>query len=87
MRRDAPGTRTAVIPNGVDTEYFRPSGGPVEPGMILFFGAINYYPNTEGLLYFLDEVFPRVKRLHPGARLWIVGQQPPPAISNGPERT
>jgi sugar transferase (PEP-CTERM/EpsH1 system associated) len=81
LRRDAPEKRTAVIPNGVDTEYFRPSTGPVEPGAILFFGAINYYPNTDGLLYFLDEVFPRVKRQHPGARLSIVGQLPPPSIT------
>ena len=80
LRRDAPEKRTAVIPNAVDTEFFQPSGVPVEPGTILFFGAINYYPNTEGLLFFLDEVFPHVKRQHQGARLWIVGQLPPPAI-------
>jgi polysaccharide biosynthesis protein PslH len=82
LRRDAPDKRTAVIPNGVDTEFFRPSAGQPEPGTILFFGAINYYPNTEGLLYFLDEVFPLVKRQHPGARLWIVGQLPPAAIAS-----
>ena len=81
LRLDAPGKQTAVIPNAVDTEFFQPSGkNAVEPGMILFFGAINYYPNTEGLLFFLDEVFPRIKEQHPGARLWIVGQSPPAAI-------
>jgi sugar transferase (PEP-CTERM/EpsH1 system associated) len=82
LRRDAPEKQTAVIPNGVDTAFFRPSSDPVEPGTILFFGAINYYPNTEGLLFFLDEVFPQVKRQHPGARLLIVGQLPPPAIAS-----
>lgn len=80
LRRDAPGTRTAVIPNGVDTEYFVPSEALVDPDTILFFGAINYYPNTEGLLFFLDEVFPTVKRQRPRAKLMIVGQLPPPAI-------
>jgi glycosyltransferase involved in cell wall biosynthesis len=82
LREHDPQTRTAVIPNGVDTEFFQPTATPVESGSILFFGAINYYPNTEGLLFFLDEVFPRVKRQHPGARLWIVGQLPPPSISS-----
>jgi glycosyltransferase involved in cell wall biosynthesis len=80
VRREAPKKRTAIIPNGVDTQFFHPSTAPVEPGTILFFGAINYYPNTDGLLYFLDEVFPYVKRHNPGARLWIVGQLPPAAI-------
>jgi glycosyltransferase involved in cell wall biosynthesis len=41
---------------------------------------MNYYPNIEGLLFFLDDVFPLVKRQRPGARLLIVGQQPPPSI-------
>jgi glycosyltransferase involved in cell wall biosynthesis len=81
LRRDAPHARTAVIPNGVDTDYFGSSAQPTEPGAILFFGAINYYPNTDGLLFFLDEVFPGVKREHPNARLYIVGQLPPPSIT------
>jgi glycosyltransferase involved in cell wall biosynthesis len=82
LRRDAPEKPAAVIPNGVDTTFFRPSEAPVEPDTIVFFGAINYYPNTEGLLFFLDEVFPRVKQQRPGAQLRIVGQQPPPAITS-----
>lgn len=81
LHRDAPEKPTAVIPNAVDTELFRPSGSPIEEGTILFFGAINYYPNTEGLLFFLDEVFPLVKQQHPKVRLLIVGQLPPPAIT------
>jgi sugar transferase (PEP-CTERM/EpsH1 system associated) len=81
LHRDAPEKRTAVIPNGVDTEFFHPAEMPVEPDTIVFFGAINYYPNTEGLLFFLDEVLPLVKKQRPGARLWIVGQRPPAAIA------
>jgi len=81
VQRDVPGKLAAVVPNAVDTDYFRPAGVPTEPGTILFFGAINYFPNTDGVLFFLDEVFPFVKRLHPRARLLIVGQQPPASIS------
>jgi glycosyltransferase involved in cell wall biosynthesis len=81
LRHKAPGIRTTVIPNAVDTDFFKPAATPTEPDTILFFGAINYYPNTEGLLFFLDEVFPRIKQQKPGARLWVVGQLPPPAIT------
>ena len=80
LRRDASRKLTAVIPNGVDTSFFSPSGIAVEPGTILFFGAINYYPNTEGLLYFLDDIFPRVKRQRPRRAVLVVGQLPPPSI-------
>lgn len=80
LRREGGKLPTAVVPNGVDTDYFRPTGETPESATILFFGAINYYPNTEGLLFFLDEVWPQLKRARPDARLLIVGQLPPEAI-------
>jgi glycosyltransferase involved in cell wall biosynthesis len=82
VRRSRPGLPTAVIPNAVDTSAFRPADAPPEPGVILFFGAINYYPNTDALLYFLDEALPLIRRRQPGARVWIVGQSPPEAITS-----
>jgi len=74
----APQVRSAVIPNAVDPEYFKPrAGDPAADGRtVLFFGAINYFPNVDGLLYLLREVWPRVARSHPHARLQIVGQHP-----------
>ncbi len=79
---DAPGTRTAVVPNGVDVDDFVPgSPAAVEPDTVLFFGAINYYPNTEGLLFFLRESWPLLKARRPSARLRIIGPKPPPAIA------
>jgi glycosyltransferase involved in cell wall biosynthesis len=84
---DAPRTRTAVVPNGVDLDAFRPSAGTPEPKSLLFFGAIDYYPNTEGLLFFLDEVMPRLRAATPGVHLRIVGRRPPEAIRSrqGPD--
>jgi glycosyltransferase involved in cell wall biosynthesis len=77
---DAPQTRTAVVPNGVDLDLFRPSAAPPEAATLLFFGAIDYHPNTEGLLFFLDEVMPRLRARAPGVRLRIVGRRPPDVI-------
>lgn len=81
---DAPKTRTAVVPNGVDLDTFRAGAGatcaPVEPKTILFFGAIDYYPNTDGLNWFLDEIMPRMRAQIPGVRLRVVGKNPPPEI-------
>jgi polysaccharide biosynthesis protein PslH len=83
----APRTRTAVVPNGVDLDFFRPGAGPRGPRTLLFFGAIDYYPNTEGLLFFLDEVMPRLRAVIPQVRLCIVGRRPPDAIGcrRGPD--
>ena len=83
---DAPSTRTAVVPNGVDVERFRPSDPPITPtpGSLLFFGAIDYHPNTDGLQFFLNDILPFLTAPSapdmPGVKLSIVGRRPPPEI-------
>ena len=77
---DAPETRTAVVPNGVDLDLFQPCARPRDPATLLFFGAVDYYPNTEGLLFFLNEVMPRLRATIPRVRLCIVGRRPPDSI-------
>lgn len=81
LRRDLPSTRTAIVPNGADTSFFRPQAAPPEPMTIAFFGQISYYPNTDGLLFFLREVMPRLKQTHPRVTLLIIGMSPPEVIS------
>jgi len=80
VRRNCPSLPTTVIPNGVDTSFFRPGDSRPDPSTILFFGAIDYYPNTDGLLYFLREVLPQLRERHPALKLLVVGQSPPQAI-------
>jgi glycosyltransferase involved in cell wall biosynthesis len=80
IRNKVPGTVTAVVPNAVDTAFFSPGPRRREAGTILFYGTLSYYPNLDGLLFFLREVMPAVRRLHPSARLKIVGINPPEAL-------
>jgi glycosyltransferase involved in cell wall biosynthesis len=70
---DFPGACTAVVPNGVDVNEFSPASGQTESEMVLFFGAINYHPNHDGVTYFIDEIFPKLRRLRPNARFCILG--------------
>jgi glycosyltransferase involved in cell wall biosynthesis len=89
VRRSVPNARTAVVPNGVDLDFFSPRGTRSEPKTLLFFGALNYYPNVDAVLYFLREVLPRLRRSHPSLKLIVVGSLPPPAIQRaaGPDVT
>jgi len=72
--------RTAVVPNGVDTKAFARAPSPGQPDLLLFFGALNYFPNQEGLLHFIDEVLPQIRRLRPGVRLQVVGPNAPSSL-------
>jgi glycosyltransferase involved in cell wall biosynthesis len=82
LRRELPTVDTAVVPNAVDVDFFRPSpnGGQTDPMTLVFFGAMNYHPNTDGLLFFLGDILPRLKARYPGLKVQMVGQQPPPEI-------
>ena len=66
---------------GIDTSgyEFRPSGR--QPYTLLFLGSFRHMPNVEALQWFLQEVFPRIRKEEPRARLVIVGSDPPPRHS------
>ncbi len=80
VQRDFPGARTAVIPNGVDITEFSVSSQPSEPDVLLFFGAINYYPNQEALIYFIDNVFPLIRQRRPDTKFRILGPGAPDSV-------
>ncbi len=66
-----------VIPNGVDASYFHPSHNNPEPYSLVFTGMMGYVPNYDGILFFLDQIFPRIQQRIPDARIYVVGNRPP----------
>ena len=48
-----------------------------EQKTMVFVGLMSYLPNTHGILYFLDEIFPLILERAPDARILIVGAYPP----------
>jgi sugar transferase (PEP-CTERM/EpsH1 system associated) len=77
---DVPGVPIRVVPNGVDTGYFTPGDEPVDPASIVFTGAIDYHPNTDGVLHFCADILPAVHAGAPDAVLTVVGKDPPAAV-------
>jgi len=76
LKKEQPEALTAVIPNAVDLEQFVPSAQLVEPDSLIFFGAMNYFPNSDGLTFFVREVMPALLKLRPKAKLRVVGHTP-----------
>lgn len=66
-----------VIPNGVDSSYFVPSTEKPEGHRLVFTGAMSYIPNSDGIIYFLDNIFPLITKAIPDTKLYVVGDMPP----------
>ncbi len=80
IEHEVPNKPKFVIPNGVDVEYFVPANVEVEPCSMVYTGTMDYVPNQNAMLYFLDEIFPLIKNVLPQAKLYIVGKNPPNAL-------
>jgi sugar transferase (PEP-CTERM/EpsH1 system associated) len=80
FRQAIPGVPSLVMKNGVDLVHYRPSTAPPEPGLLVFVGVMDYYPNVEGVAWFCRAILPAVQRQVPGARLAIVGAHPTAAV-------
>jgi glycosyltransferase involved in cell wall biosynthesis len=78
--------KITVIPTGVDVDYFRPQPGEEEADTLLFTGSMDWLANEDGILYFVDQVLPRVREKVPKASLWIVGRRPSQRLRDLPSR-
>ena len=77
LQQANPHTNALVAGNGVDTHYFSPSGQVNSDDPICcFIGVLNYFPNVDGLVWFANEIWPRIRAQHSNARLQIVGKSP-----------
>jgi polysaccharide biosynthesis protein PslH len=72
----APGACVESINTGVDTEYFSPNGIPEDPYELVFTGSMDWYPNEDAMLHFVERILPLVRREIPQVRTTVVGRNP-----------
>ena len=76
------------VPTGVDLDYFVAPVNPSRRGSeILFVGSMDWMPNEEGIRWFAEHVFGRVRAHVPDATLTIVGRAPSERLHRLAERT
>ena len=61
-----------VIPNGIDTDFFRPMKGSEAPYDLVFVGNLSYAPNIDAMQWFAAHVL----KHEPNWRLLIAGANP-----------
>lgn len=68
--------KVECFPNGVDFDYFRPTGDAYDENLVVFVGRMDYFPNEQCMVDFCDRVWPQLRRARPQLRLRIVGAAP-----------
>ncbi|HXL80263.1 MAG TPA: glycosyltransferase [Pyrinomonadaceae bacterium] len=78
MESEVPGRKIEVVP----TIHELRDGGKsfAERGDLLFIGNLAHRPNEDAVLFFMREVYPRLRQTLPNVRLDIIGDNPSPDI-------
>ena len=77
LERLCPGGRFAVVENGVDVRAFVPDPDAVEPNALVWVGGFHYYPNCEAVRFFIEEIYPRIKKEKAEIKFYVVGSGVP----------
>jgi sugar transferase (PEP-CTERM/EpsH1 system associated) len=76
----APTANVQVMPNGVELERLAPLGPPSARPRVVFCGVMDYAPNAEGMMWFVEHVWPLVRATRSDATLAVVGPNPSAAF-------
>jgi len=78
--------RADVMRNGVDAAFFAPDASRPSPyaeweRALVFTGSMDYWPNVDGVTWFVKKVLPLLLPRWPQLRLYIVGRNPSPQVT------
>ena len=72
--------RIHVIPNGVDTDFFKPDTSITKTYHLAFVGNMGYHPNIEAAKFLVKSVLPLVQETFPNLKVLIAGARPSPEV-------
>lgn len=72
----------AILPNGVDTSYFKPDPSVSrEPATLVVSGKMSYHANVTMVMHLIEEIMPLVWATRNDTKVLIVGKDPPKSFS------
>ncbi len=82
LERLCPNARVAVVPNSIDVSKYAPQGAD-DGRTILYFGAMDWYPNQDAVEFFMSAIFPELQEVLPELRFRIAGRCPSKRFRKG----
>ena len=87
VRQLDPRLQPVVVPNGVDMEHYTAPVSPLPEGKgpgvedLVFTAKMDFRPNVDAVLWFVEEVLPLIRQESPQTRFWAVGKDPHPRLA------
>jgi polysaccharide biosynthesis protein PslH len=66
-----------VSPTGIDTKVLVPHSKKLEHPSLFHIGSLEWGPNQEGLVWFLDKCWPQIHKKFPSIKFYIAGRSAP----------
>jgi glycosyltransferase involved in cell wall biosynthesis len=80
LQRLCPDSRFDVVENGVDVSAFVPDPTAIQPNLIVWVGGFHQLPNFEAVRYFIEGIFPQIRRAKADSRFCVVGGDVPDSL-------
>jgi len=76
------GVKYAVVPNGVDVEYFRKTKDErrTKENFLVFTGSMDWAPNSDAVAYFCRDILPLIWKKADAVKFYVVGKNPPESL-------
>ena len=68
------------VATGVDVDHFRPPAEHRPEAEFVFVGSMDWLPNVDGMVWFVKEILPLIRKRRPDCRVSIVGRKPDPKV-------
>jgi glycosyltransferase involved in cell wall biosynthesis len=66
-----------IVPSGFDTSLLIPKPERINFPSVFFIGTLDWFPNQEGLVWFVEKVWPLVLEKHPDLKFYVAGRNAP----------
>lgn len=77
LMNENPKMTVRILPN---IHEVIPPAGTKDRNEIVFVGGFNHPPNVDAMIYFCEDILPRIRKVIPKVRFTIVGSNPPPQV-------
>jgi glycosyltransferase involved in cell wall biosynthesis len=86
LRKMGISNRLFVVPNGTDTEFFKPEAITPRKDSLVWIGHMDVHTNKDAAMFFWRDIYPLLQEKQPQIHMTFVGSAPPKEIVHASQK-